>query len=301
VSSSVLENRSVVQAAASARTRGDEPLVRIGDLHLAVAGGRTEVVHGIDLDVHRGEAVGIVGESGSGKTLACRSLLGILPHGVTRTAGALAFDGLDLTGLSERDWRRVRGSRISAVFQDPASYLNPSIRVGRQLDEVFRVRLGYSRRAARVASVSALARLGLVDPGRVYLQYPFELSGGMLQRVLLAIALAAEPELLIADEATTALDVTVQAEVLDLLADLRASTGLTVILVSHDLAVVSQVCDHVYVLREGRVVEDGPTADVLQRPQHPYTRSLIDSHLRFGIERLRGADQHRSDRGSGDV
>jgi peptide/nickel transport system ATP-binding protein len=289
----VLENQQVAQAAASARSRGEDPLVRVAGLRLSVAGGRTEVVHGIDFEVHRGETVGIVGESGSGKTLACRSLLGILPHGVACTGGTLAFDGLNLTDLSERDWRRVRGTRISAVFQDPASYLNPSIRVGRQLDEVFRVRLGHSRRAARVASVAALARLGLVDPERVYTQYPFELSGGMLQRVLLAIALAAEPELLIADEATTALDVTVQAEVLDLLADLRITTGLTVILVSHDLAVVSQVCDHVYVLREGRVVEQGPTGDILQRPQHPYTRSLIDSHLRFGIEQLHEPDQGR--------
>jgi peptide/nickel transport system ATP-binding protein len=285
----VLENQKAAPFAASPRSRGDVPLIRVGDLRLAVGGGATEVVQGIDLEVHRGEAVGIVGESGSGKTLACRSLLGILPHGVTRTSGAIDFDGLDLTKLRERDWRRVRGSRISAVFQDPASYLNPSIRVGRQLDEVFRVGVGLSRRAARIASVAALARLGLVDPERVYAQYPFELSGGMLQRVLLAIALAAEPELLIADEATTALDVTVQAEVLDLLADLRAATGLTVVLVSHDLAVVSQVCDHVYVLREGRVVEEGATADILQRPQHPYTRSLIESHLRYGIEQLHGA------------
>ncbi|MBY0690229.1 ABC transporter ATP-binding protein [Microbacterium marinilacus] len=265
---------------------GSAPLMRVSGLRVAVDGGRREVVHGVGFEVHRGETVGIVGESGSGKTLACRSLLGILPHGADRTAGELLFDGVDLGTLSERQWRGVRGARISAVFQDPASYLNPSIRVGRQLDEVHRVRVGLSRRAARAASVAALARLGLVDPERVYLQYPFELSGGMLQRVLLAIALAAEPELLIADEATTALDVTVQAEVLDLLAELRATTGLTVILVSHDLAVVSQVCDRVYVMREGNVVEHGPTRRVLRAPQDEYTRSLLEAHDRYGIERL---------------
>ncbi|MGP3534572.1 ABC transporter ATP-binding protein [Microbacterium sp. RD1] len=288
MSSSVLESPQTTEQPSSARSRGEQPLVRIEGLRLAAAGGRREVVHGIDLEVHRGETVGIVGESGSGKTLACRSLLGILPHGITRTAGSLTFDGLDLTTLRERDWRRVRGSRISAVFQDPASYLNPSIRVGRQLDEVFRVRLGHSRAGARRASIAALERLGLVDPARVYAQYPHELSGGMLQRVLLAIALAAEPELLLADEATTALDVTVQAEVLDLLAELRQAGGLTVVLVSHDLAVVSQVCDYVYVLREGVVVEEGATAGILRTPAHPYTRSLRDSHLRYGIERLSG-------------
>jgi ABC-type dipeptide/oligopeptide/nickel transport system ATPase component len=275
--------------ARSARERGEAPLIRVADLRLAAGGGRTPLVHGIDLEVHRGEAVGIVGESGSGKTLSCRALLGILPPGVTRTGGGLTFDGIELADLRERDWRGIRGARISAVFQDPASYLNPSIRVGVQLAEVFRVRLGRSRRAARVASVDALRRLGLVDPERVFLQYPFELSGGMLQRVLLAIALAAEPEVLIADEATTALDVTVQAEVLDLLAALRRESDLTVLLVSHDLAVVSQVCDHVYVLQDGRVVEEGPTERLLREPRHPYTRSLLDSHRRYGIERLRGS------------
>jgi peptide/nickel transport system ATP-binding protein len=264
------------------------PLVRVSGLRIAVGGGLEEVVHGIDVEVHRGETVGIVGESGSGKTLVCRSVLGILPHGAIQTGGTVEFDGVDLAGLRERDWRALRGARVSAVFQDPASYLNPSLRVGAQLDEVFRVRLGFSRRAARAASVAALARLGLVEPERVYLQYPFELSGGMLQRVLLAIALAAEPELLIADEATTALDVTVQAEVLDLLAALRDATGLTVVLVSHDLAVVSQVCDRIYVLRAGEVVEQGPTSAVLRAPAHPYTRALVESHARYGLERLHG-------------
>ncbi|GGH41733.1 ABC transporter ATP-binding protein [Microbacterium album] len=286
--SSTVVDRPAVRLQPTPRERGDAPLVRVAGLRVAVDGGRREVVRGVGFEAHRGETIGIVGESGSGKTLACRSLLGILPHGAARTAGELTFAGIDLAALSERQWREVRGARISAVFQDPASYLNPSIRVGRQLDEVHRVRLGLSRRDARVASVAALARLGLVDPERVAAQYPFELSGGMLQRVLLAIALAAEPEVLIADEATTALDVTVQAEVLDLLAELRASTGLTVILVSHDLAVVSQVSDHVYVMRDGRVVEEEPTRRVLGRPEHAYTRSLLDAHARYGIDRLYG-------------
>jgi len=268
--------------------RRGEHLIRVEGLRVAVEGGRREVLHGVDLEVRKGETVGILGESGSGKTLACRSILGILPHGAERTAGRIDFDGQDLTSLRERELRSLRGGRISAVFQDPASYLNPSIRIGRQLDEVFRVRMGLSRGDARKASVAALHRLGIVHPERAYLQYPYELSGGMLQRVLLAIALAAEPELLIADEATTALDVTVQAEVLDLLADLRDSTGLTMILVSHDLAVISQVCDYVYVMRDGAVVEQGPTGSVLSRPTHEYTRSLLASHARFGIERLQG-------------
>jgi len=257
--------------------------LRVADV---TAGPPTELVHGVSLAVPRGGTLGIVGESGSGKSLTCRSVLGILPRGLARTAGSLVFDGVDLTGLDHRGWMRLRGTRIAAVFQDPASYLNPSIRVGAQLAEVLRVKAGLPRRAARERTLELFDRMGLREPVLVARQYPFELSGGMLQRVLIAIALAADPELLIADEATTALDVTVQAEVLDLLDELRRERGLTLVLVSHDLAVVSQVCEQVVVMRSGEVVESGTAEEVLRRPGHAYTRSLIEHHTAYGIERF---------------
>ncbi|WP_159502401.1 ABC transporter ATP-binding protein [Microbacterium sp. 18062] len=264
------------------------PLLSVRDLRLATADH--ELVHGVGFDVHRGQALGIVGESGSGKSLTCRAILGILPRGVEVATGSVRFDGAELIGRRDRDWRGLRGIRISAVFQDPASYLNPSIRVGAQLAETLRVTLRLGRRAARERSLELLASVGLHDPLAVSRQYPFELSGGMLQRVLIAISVSASPELLIADEATTALDVTVQAEVLDLLEDLRRDLGLTLILVSHDLAVVSQVCDDVVVMRDGSIVEAGPAPELLSRPRHEYTRSLIENHREYGIEKFLGTE-----------
>ncbi|MFC4945190.1 ABC transporter ATP-binding protein [Pseudonocardia sp. GCM10023141] len=262
-----------------------EPLLSVHDL--GVTAGDTELVRAVGFEVERGASLGIVGESGSGKSLTCRSILGILPPGCSATPEtSIRFDGVDLGGLDHDGWLPYRGTRISAVFQDPASYLNPSITVGRQLAEVLRVRTGLSRRAARDRAVELFARMGLTDPAWVHRQYPFELSGGMLQRVLIAIAICEDPDLLIADEATTALDVTVQAEVLDLLAELRDRTGLALVLVSHDLAVVAQVCDHVVVMRDGVIVERGRTADVLRAPQHPYTQLLVASHAEYGIEKF---------------
>lgn len=264
------------------------PLLEIEDLRIATP--RASLVDGVSLRVGRGEAVGIVGESGSGKSLTCRAALGVVPAPLTVTADRLALEGTDLSVLSPRAWRRVRGTRVGAVFQDPASYLNPAVPVGRQLAEVLRVKVGRPRARAHREAVEALARLGLHDPARVATRYPHELSGGMLQRVLIAIALAESPDLLIADEPTTALDATVQAEVLDVLADLRRERGLALLFVSHDLAVVAQVCERIVVMRHGRIVEEGATASVLAAPQHPYTRSLLDAHREYGLERFRARE-----------
>jgi peptide/nickel transport system ATP-binding protein len=263
-----------------------DPLLQVQNLSITAAG--KALVQGVDLAVDRGGSLGIVGESGSGKSLTCRSVLGILPPGLVHGPGtSIRFDGAELTALDDREWLPLRGDRIGAVFQDPASYLNPSITVGRQLAEVLRVRSGLRRREARERAVELFDAVGLREPARVAAQYPFELSGGMAQRVLIAIAVSGEPDLLIADEATTALDVTVQAEVLDLLADLRERYGLALVLVSHDLAVVAQVCDEVVVMRAGVVLERGPAAEVLRAPRHEYTRSLVEAHARYGIERFR--------------
>lgn len=245
----------------------------------------TELVHGIDLSVRPGEAVGVVGESGSGKTLTCRALLGILPPGLEITAGSVWVDGRDLTSAPESAWRGIRGCRVGAVFQDPASYLNPVIRVGAQLEEVIRLSSGVRRSVARERARELLDSLGLRDVDLVLRRRVAELSGGMLQRILIAMALAADPAVLIADEATTALDVTVQAELLDLLRRLRIERGLALVMVSHDLAVVSQVCERVVVLRDGRIVEGGATNRVLRFPGHPYTKQLLSSHARYGLER----------------
>ncbi len=245
-----------------------------------------EIVHGVSFELTPGRVVGIVGESGSGKTLTCRAALGILPEHFVVSGGSIEITGHDIAGLTPARWVDLRGGTISAVFQDPASYLNPSIPVGRQIAEVSRVKKGLNRRAARHRALELLAAVRLRDPELVYGQFTFELSGGMLQRVLIAAAIAAGPKVLIADEATTALDVTVQAEILDLLADLRERTGLALVVVSHDLAVVAQVCDEVLVMRSGEVVEQGPTAQVLYQPRHEYTRLLIDEHEQYGLDRF---------------
>ncbi len=252
-----------------------EVLLKVNGLRITVGGERTEAVRGVSFEVRRGEAVGIVGESGSGKTLACRSVLGVLAPGCAVSGGTIDFAGTSLVGLPRRGWEQLRGTRIAAVFQDPASYLNPSYPVGHQLAEQLRVKHGRSRRDARADAVRLLAAMGLHEPERVYRQYPHQLSGGMLQRVVLAIAVSGDPELLIADEATTALDVTIQAEVLELLAGLRAERGLAVIAVSHDLAVIAEFCDRVLVFYAGELVEAGPTHAVLHAPRHPYTEALL--------------------------
>jgi peptide/nickel transport system ATP-binding protein len=239
--------------------------VRIGSGALAV--------RDVSFALAAGESVGIVGESGSGKSLTCRSVLGVLPGGCSVAGGHVHLDGTELTGLGRRELDRVRATSIGAVFQDPASYLNPSLTVGRQLAEQVRHTTALRRRAARDRAVELLAAVGL--RAEVRRQYPHELSGGMLQRVLVAIALAGRPKLLVADEPTTALDVAVQAEVLELLAALRSAYGLALLLVSHDLAVVAEVCDRVIVMYAGEIVESGPVAEVIAAPRHPYTRALL--------------------------
>jgi ABC-type dipeptide/oligopeptide/nickel transport system ATPase component len=246
------------------------------------AGGR-EIVRGVSFTLEPGGVVGIVGESGSGKTITCRAALGILPEHFTIASGRIELDGHDVATLTPKQWTALRGSTISAVFQDPASYLNPSLTVGSQVAEVVRVKLGLRRKAARLHTIELLSSVRLAKS--VFDQYPHELSGGMLQRSLIAAAIAAEPKVLIADEATTALDVTVQAEILDLLADLRDTTGLALVVVSHDLAVVAQFCDEVLVMREGEVVEQGPVEKILYHPEHEYTQLLIAEHESYGLER----------------
>ncbi|WP_394428346.1 ABC transporter ATP-binding protein [Streptomyces sp. SGAir0957] len=285
-----MSQKTLAEPVAAPPSRQDDPappVLRVRDLRVSDLAGGREIVRGVSFELTPGKTVGIVGESGSGKTLTCRAALGILPPHFEITGGSVEIAGTDIATLTQARWTALRGTTISAVFQDPASYLNPSIRVGAQLAEVLRVKLGLKRREARARAVELLRAVHLRDPELVHGQYPYELSGGMLQRVLIAAAIAARPRVLIADEATTALDVTVQAEILDLLADLRTRDGLALVVVSHDLAVVAQLCDEVLVMRQGEVVEHGPTRTVLHAPRHAYTRLLIAEHESYGLDRFR--------------
>jgi peptide/nickel transport system permease protein len=261
-----------------------EPVLRVEGLRVTVNGGRTEAVHGVSFEVGRGEIVGLVGESGSGKSLTCRAVTGLLAPGCERSAGTVELLGgeentnpVDLAALDRPGWNKIRGTRIGIVFQDPASYLNPSIQVGKQLVEAIRVHGSLSRPDARRRAIGLFASVGLREPEAVYRQYPHELSGGMAQRVLIAIAISGDPDLLIADEATSALDVLVQAEVLDLLRGLVRDRGLALLLVTHDLAVVAELCDRVLVCDRGRIVEQGPATSVVTAPTRPQTRRLLDA------------------------
>jgi peptide/nickel transport system ATP-binding protein len=250
-------------------------LLSVEGLSVAVGPQNLLAVRDVSFRVRAGEAVGIVGESGSGKTLTCRAILGALAAGSVLTEGSIVLEGSSVVGLSKREWQQLRGTKLAAVFQDPASYLNPSVSVGHQLAEVLRVKLGISRHDAHSRAVELFRDVELKDPEHVYHQLPSELSGGMIQRVAIAIAISCDPALLVADEATTALDVTVQAEVIDLLAKLRRERGLALLFVSHDLGVISEVCDSVVVFYSGQIVEQGPVKELLTQPSHPYTQALV--------------------------
>jgi peptide/nickel transport system ATP-binding protein len=253
------------------------PLLRIRGLEVSYSHERElrPVVHGVDLTVGRGQRVAIVGESGSGKSTTAAAAIGLLPGTGRVTGGSIEFDGEDITGADERRLRRLRGRRIGLVPQDPMSNLNPVARVGRQIAETLVTHRLARGRAARERAVELMTEAGIPDAGRRARQYPHEFSGGMRQRVLIAIALACEPELLIADEPTSALDVTVQRQILDHLERLAAARGTSLLLITHDLGLAADRADDVVVMWRGRVVETGPAARILRDPQHEYTRRLV--------------------------
>jgi peptide/nickel transport system permease protein len=235
------------------------------------------VVRGLSLDVAPGEIVGLVGESGSGKTQTAFSILGLLPPEAEVTADVLTVAGESLMGRDAQGMRRLRGSVIAYIPQEPMSNLDPSFTIGSQLME--NLRAGMSRQEAKKTVLHLLERVGITEPVRVFNSYPHQISGGMAQRVLIAGAVAPRPKLLIADEPTTALDVTVQAEILDLLRDLQGEYGMGMLLVTHNFGVVADLCDRVMVMRSGEIVESGEVRNIFHRPQHPYTQQLIGSIL----------------------
>jgi len=255
------------------------PVLRITDLHTEIRRGGTTVraVDGVSLTVAAGECLGLVGESGCGKTMTARSVMRLLPAGGAITAGSVVLGGTELTALAERDMQAIRGNDIGMVFQDPSNCLDPTMSVGRQIAESVVVHKGADRRAAAARAVEMLSLVRIAEPERVAGEYPHQLSGGMRQRAMIAAALACEPRLLIADEPTTALDVTTQRDILELIGDLRAQLGMAVILVTHDLGVIAGRTERVAVMYGGRIIEQAATGEVFAGPRHPYTEALFDA------------------------
>ena len=253
-------------------------VLSVRDLHVRfpTRRGDAHVVHGLSYDLAAGETIGIVGESGSGKSVSSLVLLGLLPDHA-KVEGAVHFADRDLLGLDDEEWRRLRGNRIAMIFQDPMTSLNPVLTIGRQVTEGLQLHLGLDDRQARERAVELLAEVGISAPDRRLEEYPHQLSGGMRQRVMIAIALACEPEILIADEATTALDVTTQAQILDLIGRLQREHGTAVIWISHDLGVVAGLADRVLVMYAGRLVEAAAVDELYRAPSHPYTVGLLAS------------------------
>ncbi len=253
-------------------------LLDVQDLHthFATPHGLLRAADGVSFKLDAGRALGIVGESGSGKSVLARSLLDLLPSPpAVKAGGRIVFEGQDLRSLSEAQMRRVRGRRIAMIFQDPLTSLNPVLTVGRQIVQVLRQHTGLRGRAAHERAVELLAQVGIAAPRQRVRDYPHHMSGGMRQRVVIAIALACDPKLLIADEPTTALDVTVQAQILDLLQRLQTERSMALILISHDLGVVAGTCDHIAVMYGGRIVEQGPVRSIFRKAQMRYTEALL--------------------------
>ena len=262
-----------------ATAAGTGPMLEVTDLHVQIASrrGLVRAVDGVSFEVVKGDALGIVGESGSGKSMTLRAILGVLPPEARITSGQVKLDGQDLVPLRQSDLNRIRGPRMSMIFQEPMSALNPVMRVGPQIAEGPLVHLGIGRAKAAERALDLMRRVGIPDPERRYRAYPHEFSGGMRQRVMIAIALACEPEIILCDEPTTALDVTIQDQILRLLARLCRETGVSLVFVTHDLPVVAQVCQQVAVMYGGQLVESGPVREVLHDPRHPYTLGLVRS------------------------
>ncbi|CAN5624900.1 ABC transporter ATP-binding protein [soil metagenome] len=268
------------------------PLLSVRGLRISfpTSAGAVKAADGVSFEIHRGEVLGVVGESGSGKSVTAMSLIGLVPEPGRIEAGEVIWKGRDLVGSSSRELRSIRGNEIAIVFQDPMSALNPVHTVGHQIAEAVRLHAAVSRREAMERAIDAMTKVGIPLARQRVRSYPHEFSGGMRQRVMIAMALVNEPDLLIADEPTTALDVTIQAQVVSVLDEIRARTGTAVLLITHDLGLVAGMADRLLVMYAGRIVERGNTGKVFRRPRHPYTLGLLESRPRVDQptrERLR--------------
>ncbi len=253
------------------------PLLEVENLTTTLAGTGATILDRVSFTLREGEVLGVVGESGSGKSMLALTIMGLLPRALRRAAGRIALDGEDLAALSLAKWRARRGRDLAMIFQEPMTALNPVMTVGRQVEEVLTRRRGLSRREARAEAIRLFERVEIPSPEQRLAAYSYELSGGLRQRVMIATALAARPKLLIADEPTTALDVTIQGQILDLMRDLQRESGLSMLLITHDLGVIAEIADRVLVLYAGRVAELAPVRQLFDAPVHPYTKALLAS------------------------
>ncbi len=260
------------------------PLIEVHNLqtHFATQDGIVRAVEGMTFTVDAGETIGIVGESGCGKSVTAMSILRLIPEPPGKIAGTIRFQDRDLLALSEAEMRAIRGNEISMIFQEPMTSLNPVLTVGRQIGETLRLHQGLSGRQAEAKAIEALILVGIPEPARRVREYPHQMSGGMRQRVMIAMALACNPKLLIADEPTTALDVTIQAQILDLMRDLKRRLGSAIMLITHDLGVVAEMAERVVVMYAGRKVEEAPVREIFARPMHPYTQGLLGAVPKLG-------------------
>lgn len=270
---------TTTNAMSRARLKIGEPLLEVDDLHthFDTLTGPARSVDGVSYTVRAGQTLGVVGESGCGKSVTALSILRLLPTPPARIRGAIRLRGTDLLTLSEREMRQIRGNRISMIFQEPMTSLNPVLTIGRQIAETVQLHQGLSRADAWKHATKMLQVVQIPEPERRVNEYPHQLSGGMRQRVMIALALACNPEVLIADEPTTALDVTIQAQILELIRRLQKELGMGVVMITHDLGVVAESCDRVIVMYAGRKVEEASVLELFDRPLHPYTRALMAS------------------------
>ena len=257
-----------------------DPILAVEDLRTTFYTDKETIraVDGVSFDIHPGETVGLVGESGSGKSVTARSIMGLIDApGRIESGSSIRFEGEELVGKTEGEWREVRGDGVAMVFQDPLSSLNPVYTVGNQIRESLRIHRGLEGAAATEEAIDLLEAVGIPDAPRRVGEYPHQFSGGMRQRAVIAMTLACEPDVLIADEPTTALDVTIQAQILELLADLQAERDLAILFITHDMGIIAEVCDRVNVMYAGEIVESAPVVELFQEPAHPYTRGLLES------------------------
>ena len=257
----------------------NEVILSVKDLRISFRayGGKVQAVRGISFDLHRGETLAIVGESGSGKSVSIKAIMGILANNAIIEEGEILYAGKDLTKVKEDDFHEIRGKRIGLIFQDPLSALNPIMKIGKQITEVLRLNKKVTKEEAREKALELMRAVGIPDVERRFEQYPFQFSGGMRQRIVIAIALAGDPEILICDEPTTALDVTVQAKILELINQIKEQKNLSVIFITHDLGVVANMADRVNVMYAGKIVETGTSEEIFFAPAHPYTWALLSS------------------------
>ena len=256
-----------------------EKLLEVKNLcvNFGTYGGEVNAVRGVTFDLHKGETLAIVGESGSGKSVACKTIMRILSSNGYIKDGEIIFDGKDLTKVSEKEMEKVRGKDIAMIFQDPMTSLNPTMTIGKQIMEPIINHQGFSKEDAKKRAIELIELVGISDAEKRFKQYPHQFSGGMRQRIVIAISLACNPKILIADEPTTALDVTIQAQILELIKDLQAKTGVAVIFITHDLGVVANMADRVAVMYAGKIIEYGTSDDIFYDPRHPYTWGLLGS------------------------